>query len=121
MDRRRVGAGGWCEVPWNQPERQEEVEDVATIVDALPGKSFAFVVKAGPFGIARWEYRFDVTDDGGCRITETWIDQRSIVGRTLGGPVSGVTDRANHNRAGMETTLERVAAAAEQHPRRHSA
>src|SRR4051812_11273192 len=56
---------------------------VATVVDAEPGRSFAFVVKAGPFGVARWEYRFDATDDGGCRVTETWIDQRGIVGRTL--------------------------------------
>lgn len=86
---------------------------VARVVDAQPGRSFAFQVKAGPFGIARWEYRFDATDDGGCRVTETWIDQRGIVGRTLGGPVSGVAERTEHNRAGMETTLERLAAAAE--------
>jgi len=86
---------------------------VGTIVDAQPGKSFAFEIKAGPFGVARWEYRFDATDGGGCKVTETWIDQRGIVGRTLGGPVSGVADRAVHNRAGMETTLERLAAAAE--------
>ncbi|MDQ1478086.1 MAG: hypothetical protein QOE62_3315 [Actinomycetota bacterium] len=89
---------------------------VATIVDAQPGRSFAFVVKAGPFGVARWEYRFVPADGGGCRVTETWIDQRGIVGRTLGGPVSGVTDRADHNRAGMETTLERLAAAADKAP-----
>jgi uncharacterized protein YndB with AHSA1/START domain len=86
---------------------------VGTIVDAQPGKSFAFEIKAGPFGVARWEYRFDATDIGGCNVTEIWIDQRGIVGRTLGGPVSGVADRAVHNRAGMETTLERLAAAAE--------
>ena len=86
---------------------------VGTIVDAQPGKSFAFVIKAGPFGVARWEYRFEPTDAGGCKVTETWIDQRGIVGRTLGGPASGVTDRPAHNRAGMETTLERLAAAAE--------
>lgn len=85
---------------------------VATIVDAQPGRSFAFVVKAGPLGVARWEYRFDPTANG-CRVTETWIDQRGFVVRTLGGPVSGVADRAAHNRSGMETTLERLAAAAE--------
>ncbi len=85
---------------------------VATVVDAQPGRSFAFEVKAGPLGVARWEYRFDPTDTG-CRVTETWIDQRGFVVRTLGGPVSGVADRAAHNRSGMETTLERLAAAAE--------
>jgi uncharacterized protein YndB with AHSA1/START domain len=86
---------------------------VATIVDAQPGRSFAFEVKAGPLGVARWAYRFDPTDSGGCRVTETWIDRRGFIVRTLGGPVSGVKDRADHNRAGMETTLERLAAAAE--------
>ena len=85
---------------------------VATVVDAQPGRSFAFEVKAGPLGVARWEYQFDPTDTG-CRVTETWTDQRGFVVRTLGGPVSGVADRAAHNRSGMETTLERLAAAAE--------
>jgi hypothetical protein len=33
--------------------------------------------------------------------------------KSLGKPVSGVGDRAAHNRAGMEQTLERLAAAAE--------
>ncbi len=46
-------------------------------------------------------------------MTESWIDQRGLVARTLAGPVSGVTDRGSHNRAGMQTTLERLAAAAE--------
>jgi len=31
----------------------------------------------------------------------------------MGGPVSGVKDRAAHNREGMETTLARLAAVAE--------
>jgi hypothetical protein len=91
---------------------KKKCNTVATVVDAQPGRSFAFEVKAGPLGVARWEYRFDPTD-GGCRVTETWIDQRGFVVRTLGGPVSGVADRAAHNRSGMETTLERLAAAAE--------
>ncbi len=85
----------------------------ATVVEAVPGSSFAFVVKAGPFGVARWEYRFAPIGDGQCRVTETWIDQRGVFVRVLGGPVSGVADRATHNRAGMETTLARLAAAAE--------
>src|SRR5882724_8853105 len=39
----------------------------ATVVEAEPGKSFAFVVKAGPISIARWEYRIDAIDDSQCR------------------------------------------------------
>ena len=41
------------------------------------------------------------------------IDERGMVAKTLGKPVSGVADRADHNRAGMEQTLERLKAAAE--------
>lgn len=84
-----------------------------TIVDMQPAKSFAFVVKAGPMGVARWEYRFDATGDGECRVTETWIDQRGKLVTFLGGIVSGVKDRGAHNRAGMEQTLANLAFAAE--------
>jgi hypothetical protein len=46
-------------------------------------------------------------------VTETWIDQRGRLVTFLGKPVSGVADRASHNRAGMEATLDRLAAVAE--------
>lgn len=88
----------------------------ATVVEAEPGKSFAFVVKAGPFGVARWEYRFDSIDDAQTRVTETWIDHRNAVTGFLSTRVSGVTDRSSHNRTGMEATLARLAAAAEKPP-----
>jgi hypothetical protein len=82
------------------------------VTDAEPGGIFAFESKAGPFRIARWSYRFEPTD-GGCRVIEEWRDQRGPVIKLLGRAISGVTDRAAHNRAGMETTLERLATAAE--------
>jgi uncharacterized protein YndB with AHSA1/START domain len=88
----------------------------ATVVESEPGKSFAFVVKAGPIGVARWEYRLDAIDDGQCRVTETWIDHRNSVSTFISRRVSGVADRASHNRAGMEATLARLAAAAETAP-----
>jgi hypothetical protein len=84
----------------------------AKVVDARPGQSFVFEVTAGPFKIARWSYRFEPTDDG-CHVTETWTDQRGWVGRTLGKPVSGVEDRAGHNRRTMIDTLDRLASLAE--------
>ena len=83
----------------------------ASVLEAEPGKSFAFVVKAGPFGVAKWDYRFDAIDDAQCRVTETWTDQRGSLAKSISGRVSGVADRASHNRAGMEATLERLAAA----------
>ncbi len=83
-----------------------------TVVEAEPGRVFAFDVTAGPFKVARWVYRFEPAA-GGCRVTETWIDQRGSVAKRLGKPVSGVEDRASHNRSTMAATLERLAALAE--------
>jgi hypothetical protein len=54
-----------------------------------------------------WVYDIEPTGNG-CRVTESWIDRRKrslvFVGRVL----SGVADRATHNRAGMEQTLDRL-------------
>lgn len=88
---------------------------VATIVDAEPGRLFSFRVSAAGFKVAEWRYAFEQTATG-CRVTETWIDQRGRVATALGKPVSGVEDRASHNRAGMEQTLERLKAVAESSP-----
>ncbi len=46
--------------------------------------------------------------EGGCKVTETWTDPGAVA-RFLGKPVSGVADRASHNRATMEATLARLA------------
>ena len=42
-------------------------------------------------------------------MTETWTDQRGWLAERLGKPVSGVEDRASHNRRSMEATLTRLA------------
>lgn len=81
---------------------------VSTVTDSRPGELFAFETVAGPFAISRWEYRFEATP-AGTTVTETWTDQRGRIARRLGKPVSGVGDRASHNRAGMEATLDRLA------------
>ncbi len=74
--------------------------------------SFVFDVNAVGMSIARWQY--DIVADGdGCTVTESWTDKRNRVAKLFGGPASGVTDREAHNRAGMEKTLEGLAAAAE--------
>ncbi len=85
---------------------------VAKVVDAEPGRIFSFRVKAAGLKISEWRYEFEPTT-AGCRVTETWIDQRGPIAKALGGPVSGVADRASHNRAGMEQTLDHLKAAAE--------
>lgn len=85
---------------------------IATIVAAEPGRLFSFRVTAGGLKVSEWRYAFEPTATG-CRVTETWVDQRGRIVTTLGKPISGVADRAAHNRAGMEQTLERLKAAAE--------
>ncbi len=85
---------------------------LGTVVEAEPGRRFSFRVTAVGFKVADWSYTFEPTP-AGCRVTETWVEQRGRLAKTLGKPVSGVADRAAHNRAGMEQTLERLAAVAE--------
>jgi hypothetical protein len=91
---------------------KKEWKTVATVVDAEPGRRFSFRVTAAGLKVTEWSYAFEPTATG-CRATETWIDQRGRIATTLGKPVSGVADRAAHNRAGIEQTLERLAATAE--------
>lgn len=83
-----------------------------TIDEADPGRSFAFRSTVGPIKVARWQYRFEPVE-GGTRVTETWDDQRGWFAKKVGGLASGVSDRAAHNRAGMETTLANLAASVE--------
>lgn len=82
------------------------------IVDCDPGRRLAFKISAAGLGVAEWRYELEPTDDG-CRVTETWVDQRGPLVRVLGKPVSGVADRAAHNRRSMEETLRRLKVAAE--------
>lgn len=82
------------------------------IVDADPGRLLSFQIKAKGFKVAEWRYVFETTATG-CRVTETWIDQRGLIAKTLGKPVSGVADRLAHNRATMEQTLVQLKSAAE--------
>jgi uncharacterized protein YndB with AHSA1/START domain len=86
------------------------------VTDCQPGCSFGFDVRAGGMGVAHWGYALEATDDG-CRVTETFTDTRGRTITFLGSLISGVSDRASHNQAGMETTLANLAAAAEAAPR----
>jgi uncharacterized protein YndB with AHSA1/START domain len=89
-----------------------EWKTVATVTELEPGRRFAFRVKAGPFKVAEWAYAFE-TSGAGCVVTESWTDQRSGLSKVVSKRVSGVNDRAAHNRSTMEETLARLAVAAE--------
>jgi uncharacterized protein YndB with AHSA1/START domain len=94
---------------------KKQWKTIGTIADVEPGRRFSFRVTAVGLKVAEWCYSFEPTATG-CRVTETWTDQRGRIASTFGKPASGVADRATHNRAGMEQTLERLAAAAESSP-----
>jgi uncharacterized protein YndB with AHSA1/START domain len=87
-------------------------DTVATVLAADPGRTFSFRVTAAGLKVADWAYSLEPTATG-CRVTETWTDRRGRIVAALGKPVSGVADRAGHNRSGMEQTLAGLKAAAE--------
>jgi len=85
---------------------------VGTVVEAERGRVLSFRVTAVGMKVALWTYRFESTSTG-CLVTEEWDDERNALVKALGRPVSGVSDRVAHNRAGMERTLANLKAAAE--------
>jgi Polyketide cyclase / dehydrase and lipid transport len=81
-----------------------------TVVACDPGRVFEFAVTAGPLPVASWRYEFEDTD-AGCRVTESWKDQRKpwfvTLARVMG------EHSAAHAQREMEATLANLAAAAE--------
>lgn len=84
----------------------------AEIVDLVPDERFFFDCTSRGFVFSKWGYSIEPTADG-CRVTEYWQDLRPEQAKSRSASISGVEDRAAHNRAGMEQTLERLAAAVE--------
>jgi len=84
----------------------------AEITESVPGQVFAFDGVFGDLRFSHWRYDIEPTGDG-CRVTESWEDGRPEEILEMTGKISGVSDRATHNRAGMEQTLARLAAAVE--------
>jgi hypothetical protein len=78
---------------------------------AEPGEEFAFEVTSFGLPVARWGYKFRPSS-GGTEITEYWRDNRhgrtiAVLSRVFTG--TKVDDRAEINRAGMRSTLARLA------------
>lgn len=84
----------------------------AEIVECVPEERFVFEGVFGDIRFSRWGYTIEPSDEG-CVVTEFWDDLRSQMIKDMGESISGVADRLEHNRAGMEQTLARVAAAVE--------
>lgn len=83
------------------------------VTDATPGRRFAFDTVLGPVHAAEWHYDITPTDDGGCTVTESWVDRRPGWLMVVGKHLTGVDDRVAHTRTMLETTLTRLKAAAE--------
>jgi uncharacterized protein YndB with AHSA1/START domain len=83
-----------------------------TVVEADPGRAFAFECSLYDFHFSTWGYRIEPTATGS-RVTEWTEDLRPDSALELSQQMSGVTDRAARNRQTMGSTLERLAAALE--------
>jgi hypothetical protein len=81
-----------------------------TVVAFQPNQVFEFAVTSGPLAVASWRYEFEETD-AGCRVTESWVDQRArwfaTVARVMG------DHSAPHAEKEMAATLANLAAAVE--------
>jgi hypothetical protein len=80
------------------------------VVDADPGRRFAFSIHFGPIPISLWAYDFTPTATG-CEVTEAWTDNRPATLRLLFRPVFG--NRTPRNAHGIHTTLTRLKSTAE--------
>lgn len=82
------------------------------VIEADPGRAFAFECSMFDFHFSTWGYRIEPTDSG-CRVTEWSEDLRPESALELSKKMSGIDDRAERNRQTMSGTLERLAAALE--------
>ena len=82
------------------------------VVDAQPGKRFAFRVSSYGMSVADWVYEFAPTESG-CTVTESTTDRRGFVIKYGGGLVTGVWNRPEHNLDGIRQTLAALKTAAE--------
>lgn len=83
-----------------------------TVVEADPGRAFAFECSMFDFHYSTWGYRIEPTP-ARCRVTEWSEDLRPESALEISVQMSGVTDRAARNRHTMSGTLDRLAAALE--------
>ncbi len=91
---------------------EHEWTSQCTIIEADPGKAFAFECSMMDFHFSTWGYRIEPTAEG-CRVTEWTDDLRPESVLEFSQQLSGVEDRAARNQQTISGTLERLAAALE--------
>ena len=82
------------------------------VIEAEPGRAFAFECSMMDFHFSTWGYRIEPTA-AGCRVTEWSEDLRPESVLEFSKQMSGVDDRAERNRQTIHGTLDRLAAAVE--------
>ncbi len=85
---------------------------VGRVIQADPGRAFAFECSMYDFHYSTWGYRIEPTASG-CRVTEWSDDLRPESALEMSAQISGIADRTERNRQTMSGTLERLAAALE--------
>ena len=83
-----------------------------TVVEAEPGRAFAFECSMHGFHYATWGYRIEAID-GGSRVVEWTEDLRPESALEFSKQTSGIDDRDARNRETMTGTLDRLAAVLE--------
>ncbi len=97
----------------NNRNGDKEWTTEATITELVPNERFFFDCSVRGYVFSKWGYSIE-SADGGSIVTEHAQDLRPESALERSAQISGVTDRLTHNRIGMETTLERLAAALEE-------
>jgi uncharacterized protein YndB with AHSA1/START domain len=82
------------------------------VIEADPGRAFAFECSMMDFHYSTWGYRIVHTETG-CLVTEWSEDLRPESALEFSKRVSGIDDRTDRNLQTMGGTLERLAAALE--------
>lgn len=82
------------------------------VTEATEPSHFAFRNKVGPKTVSEWSYRITPTD-GGCEVTETWVEGAGPILSILGKAITGVEDRGPYTQMMIETTLAKLKRTAE--------
>ncbi len=83
-----------------------------TVIEAEPGRAFAFECALNDFHYSTWGYRIEPAGTG-CTVTEWTENLLPDWALDTAKEISGVDDRTERNRHTMRGTLERLAAALE--------
>jgi uncharacterized protein YndB with AHSA1/START domain len=82
------------------------------VIEADPGRAFAFECSMMEFHFSTWGYQFEPTESG-CRVTEWSDDLRPESVLDFSQQISRIDDRTERNRRTMSLTLERLASSLE--------